>query len=101
MRVYTKMRKNQKIKKTIDKIEENAIILYDVVSFLQDFCENHEKKSNSRIKNTIICKSCRSDDVKTWGNIRGKKRYICNNCGYQFVYDSDKKTNIYAKSHII
>ena len=38
------------------------------------------------------CKNCKSEKVVKSGNVRGKQRYKCRECGYNFVI-GDKRTN--------
>ena len=38
------------------------------------------------------CKNCKSDRVVKSGKVRGKQRYKCKECGYNFV-DGDERTN--------
>ena len=39
-----------------------------------------------------VCKSCKSEKVVKSGKVRGKQRYKCRDCGYNFVI-GDERTN--------
>lgn len=40
----------------------------------------------------ICCKKCASDDVIKCGHIRGKQRFRCKKCGYNFVIGDERTT---------
>jgi transposase-like protein len=39
-----------------------------------------------------VCKNCKSEEVVKSGKVRGKQRYKCKDCGYNFV-NGDERTN--------
>ena len=49
----------------------------------------------------LVCKNCLSEKVVKNGVIRGKQRYKCGGCGYNFV-EGDKRTsdNVVAKKAV-
>ena len=40
----------------------------------------------------LECKNCKSERIVKSGKVRGKQRYKCKECGYNFV-DGDERTN--------
>lgn len=48
----------------------------------------------------IECKKCGSDKTVKSGIIRGKQRYLCKQCGYNFVYGDlrENRTAVLAKA---
>lgn len=44
-----------------------------------------------------ICKKCNSDNIVNNGNVRGKQRYKCKECGYNFV-EGDKRGKIRSEA---
>ena len=40
----------------------------------------------------LKCKKCESESIVKNGKVRGKQRYLCKECGYNFV-EGDARTN--------
>ncbi len=40
------------------------------------------------------CKRCESTEVVKNGKVRGKQRYFCKRCGYHFIRENEKDTQI-------
>ena len=40
----------------------------------------------------LKCKKCESESIVKNGKVRGKQRYLCKECGYNFV-EGDAQTN--------
>ena len=40
----------------------------------------------------VKCKKCKSENIVKNGKVRGKQRYLCKDCRYNFV-EGDARTN--------
>jgi transposase-like protein len=47
----------------------------------------------------VECKNCKSEKVVKSGKVRGKQRYKCMDCGYNFVI-GDERTNGYCSAQL-
>ena len=52
--------------------------------------------------NTVICKNCKDEKPVKNGIVRGKQRYKCKSCGYNFVIGDDRTSeNIIALKALV
>lgn len=40
------------------------------------------------------CKRCESNEVVKSGKVRGKQRYLCKRCGYHFIKENERESQI-------